>query len=109
MSNPFSPSFDLEPESTEGFPPGVVNCSMFVREFTKTEQLDEKQMTWFVEQLEAHVPLYILCLWQGFPEWEITIRGIAERQIQFQVEKNVGSPRYLSFLINGKRLAETKI
>lgn len=108
MSNPFIPDL-FPPEPIEEIPEGSSNCAMFVKDFIRREELQEHQADWFLSQMEKHIPLYVLYLWQGFPEWEITIRALDTHKVCFQVGTEPGAPRYLSFIMNGVRLAETKI
>lgn len=75
-----------------------------MKQYVSANQLTDAQTTWFVTQIIKYVPLHLLCLWQGFPEWSITQKQITEARIQFQVSTQRTDPRLLVFNMDGRRL-----
>lgn len=109
MQNPFTPSFDLEPEGINPIPPGVLNVTRFLQDYERQNALTPQQTLWFTMQLSKFVPFYVLCLWQGYPEWEITQRLVKESGMQFSVATERTNPRFCSFSMRGVRLSEIVI
>lgn len=84
--------------------------TVFMDGFAERERLTKEQKRFFVSCFINYVPLYVLALWQGFPEWEISKNALNEQEIRLEVSNNPTSGRrYCSFSVKGKRKAEAYI
>lgn len=78
----------------------------FIRDFIEVENLSTDQQRFFRSCFTRHVPFYVLGLWQGFPEWEVTKRALNELGVQLLVSNNAEGRRYCQFSLKGKVKAE---
>ena len=80
----------------------------FMNAYAYNQGLSSRELVWFIDRMSEHLPLYFLCLWQGFPEWEITRRKNMELRILLGVGPGTPEFRVLELHAEGKRLAYTK-
>ena len=109
MENSFPTTSEFPPEPIDNIPSAVVNFAQFMRYYADKNCLTHVQQIWFMNQIAAHMPMYLMCLWQGFPEWDVCRTGLKELDLALQVEDSLSSQRYCAILLNQKKVVETRI